>query len=101
MKKVVCLFILSFVMLCCFACDNKKNNEDFTRKEWGDTPLRIWYDEEAPKIKEGNGVAYFWYDDKNYQNDDGWMYWSLPIGNGYFGVNTFGRTETERLLIKH
>ena len=24
MKKVVCLFILSFVMLCCFACDNKK-----------------------------------------------------------------------------
>ena len=27
------------------------------------------------------------------------MYWSLPIGNGYFGVNTFGRTETERLQI--
>ena len=31
--------------------------------------------------------------------DDGWEKWSLPIGNGYMGVNVFGRTETERLQI--
>jgi len=31
--------------------------------------------------------------------DDGWEKWSLPIGNGYMGVNIFGRTETERLQI--
>ncbi len=31
-------------------------------------------------------------------NDD-WERWSLPLGNGYFGVNVFGRTDTERLTI--
>lgn len=31
--------------------------------------------------------------------DDGWEKWSLPIGNGYMGVNVFGRTATERLQI--
>ncbi len=31
--------------------------------------------------------------------EDGWERWSLPIGNGYMGVNIFGRTDTERFLI--
>ncbi len=31
--------------------------------------------------------------------EDGWERWSLPIGNGYMGINIFGRTDTERLLI--
>ncbi len=31
--------------------------------------------------------------------EDGWERWSLPIGNGFFGVNVFGRTDVERLLI--
>ena len=31
--------------------------------------------------------------------DDGWERWSLPIGNGYMGINIFGRTDVERLLI--
>ena len=31
-------------------------------------------------------------------NDD-WERWSLPIGNGYFGVNVFGRTETEKFTV--
>lgn len=31
--------------------------------------------------------------------EDGWERWSLPIGNGYMGVNIFGRTDEERLLI--
>ena len=31
--------------------------------------------------------------------NDGWNRWSLPIGNGYMGVCTFGRTTTERLQV--
>ncbi len=31
--------------------------------------------------------------------EDGWERWSLPIGNGYMGINIFGRTDRERLLI--
>ncbi len=31
--------------------------------------------------------------------EDGWERWSLPIGNGFMGVNIFGRTDRERLLI--
>ena len=31
--------------------------------------------------------------------EDGWERWSLPLGNGYMGVNVFGRTDVERLLI--
>lgn len=31
-------------------------------------------------------------------NDD-WERWSLPIGNGYFGCNIFGRTDTEKFVI--
>ena len=62
-------------------------------------PLKLWYDEEAPKIKEGNGHGYMSSHGDQSINDDGWTNWSLPIGNGYFGVNTFGRTYTERLQI--
>ena len=74
--------------------------------EGSDIPLRLWYDEEA-----AHGI------DKGYDNadrayttsyngtqaaklvDDDWERWSLPIGNGYFGANVFGRTETERIQI--
>ena len=31
--------------------------------------------------------------------EDAWQSHSLPIGNGYFGANIFGRTETERIQI--
>ena len=31
--------------------------------------------------------------------DDGWEKWSLPIGNGYMGVNVFGRKHREKLQI--
>lgn len=55
----------------------------------------LWYTKEAPfghedfaMFRHGKRVP-----------DDGWEKWSLPIGNGYMGVNIFGRTETERLQI--
>lgn len=31
--------------------------------------------------------------------EDGWERWSLPLGNGLMGINIFGRTDTERILI--
>ena len=31
--------------------------------------------------------------------DIGWEQWSVPVGNGYFGANVFGRTKTERIQI--
>ena len=30
-------------------------------------------------------------------SDEGWERYSLPIGNGYFGANVFGRTDSERI----
>ena len=55
----------------------------------------LWYTKEAPyghedfsMFRHGKRVP-----------DDGWEKWSLPIGNGYMGVNVFGRTMTERMQI--
>ncbi len=31
--------------------------------------------------------------------DVGWERWSLPVGNGYFGANVFGRYDSERIQI--
>ncbi len=55
--------------------------------------LRLWYDKEAPFGNENINRRSADVD------DDGWEKWSLPIGNGYMGVNIFGRTYTERLQI--
>ena len=55
----------------------------------------LWYDKEPPFGYENRALH------KAGENspDDGWEKWSLPIGNGYMGVNVFGRTATERLQI--
>ena len=68
------------------------------------TPLRLYYDEAA-----SHGVAQGYDEVDTYfgssanlidkhLNDD-WERWSIPLGNGIFGVNIFGRTETERVQI--
>ena len=44
-------------------------------------PLRMWYDEPAP------------------DSDDGWVDRSIPMGNGYMGVNVFGGADSERIQI--
>lgn len=116
-RKLFSLFVLLFVALSCCACDfyvpnnnngsnnNNNNNNtnddgDYIPPDYSDLmPLQLWYDEEAPKIKEGNGRGFMSSNNNQNINDDGWTNWSLPIGNGYFGVNVFGRTETERLQI--
>lgn len=33
------------------------------------------------------------------QDGNSWERYSLPLGNGYFGANVFGRTDTERIQI--
>ncbi len=66
---------------------NIENNKNF---------LRLWYKTEAPKINENSPSAHTRLE---YEPDIGWERWSLPIGNGYFGANVFGRTETERIQI--
>ena len=63
--------------------------------ESSDLPLKLWYDEEAPFINE-NSPKTEWNKDTT---DFGWQNWSLPLGNGYFGANVFGRTESERIQI--
>ena len=62
-------------------------------------PSKLFYDEEAPKDGEGNGKGWMLSNWNQNTNNDGWTNWSLPIDNGYFGVNVFGRTETERIQI--
>ncbi len=57
-------------------------------------PMKLWYDEEAPFINECSPEA-----SMMAGQDIGWQNWSLPLGNGFFGANVFGRTETERVQI--
>ena len=64
------------------------------------TKFRLFYDKEAPYGFENRDRV----PDSGYNHifddvDDGWERWSLPLGNGYFGINVFGRTETERIQI--
>ena len=61
-----------------------------------DAPMKLWYDEEAPYGQENTSFG-----DGGKPNDpnDGWERWSLPLGNGYFGANVFGRTATERIQL--
>lgn len=55
--------------------------------------MKLWYRRPAPTVNDGHFAR---------QNDNpmaGWEKWSLPLGNSYFGVSVFGRTQTERLQI--
>ena len=74
--------------------DNLAKGEDTALYE--DAPMTLWYDEEAPYGQENTSFG-----DGGKPNDpnDGWERWSLPLGNGYFGANVFGRTATERIQL--
>ena len=71
-----------------------KKGEDTVLYE--ESPMLLWYDEEAPYGQENTSFG-----DGGKPNDpnDGWERWSLPLGNGYFGANVFGRTATERIQL--
>lgn len=108
MKKLN-LLLLSLLTVSLVGC-NKGNNSsslntifnsssspslpnDVVDEEEG-IPLLLWYDEEAPMINESSPEC-----NMDWGADLGWQRWSLPLGNGYFGANVFGRTETERIQI--
>ena len=59
-----------------------------------DTCYRLWYQKPAPERYDMLDFPC-----KRDIANDGWEKWSLPIGNGYMGVCTFGRTTTERLQV--
>ncbi|MBE6537422.1 MAG: glycoside hydrolase family 95 protein, partial [Ruminococcaceae bacterium] len=61
--------------------------------------LSLWYDEEAPYGNEELSKGYSGTSEYRDIADDGWEKWSLPLGNGYSGINVFGRTDTERIQI--
>ena len=52
---------------------------------------KLWYDKPAPNRGRES--------DQPKANDPDWEEWSLPIAGGHFGVNIFGRTDTERMQI--
>lgn len=56
--------------------------------------LRLWYKRPAPDYND-----YAPRPECDNNPNDGWEKWSLPLGNGYFGANVFGRTGTERVQI--
>ena len=58
-----------------------------------DIPLKLHYNSEAPVTSSEHEDEATWY------SDESWEKLSLPLGNGYFGANVFGRTETERIQI--
>ncbi len=71
-------------------------------------PLKLWYREETPFLKEDaprkEKEEYCYTYTKSSTNngplnDSGWESWSLPVGNGYMGVNVFGRKKQEKLQI--
>ena len=97
-KKIISLFCALSLVFTGFAwvipTYASSANADNVTIPASDIPLKLWYDEEAPKINEGAS-----HPDFDGKEDDGWQQWSLPIGNGYFGASVFGRTETERVQI--
>ena len=99
MKKKLLSVLFLFAMLVgiiAFALPASAYTDGNTIIEKNNTPLKIWFDEAAPllpsehKPTAPNGGS---------DVDEAWEKWSLPIGNGYFGANVFGRTETERIQI--
>lgn len=106
MKKKILSLVMVCVMLCslCFAAIPACAEGDGMIIDKNDIPLRLYYDEEASHDTEGKfenldhvvgtGAGYITAN----VNDD-WERWSIPIGNGHFGANLFGRTNTERIQI--
>ena len=54
----------------------------------------LWYDSPAP-----NGGSVHVIQHRGFPFDSDWEKYSLPLGNGYMGVNLFGRTDTERIQL--
>lgn len=96
-KLITLLFLCSMLVgIIAFALPASAYVDGNTIIEKSNIPLRLRYDE-APVIlsSENKPTA----PNGGSDVDESWERWSLPIGNGYFGANVFGRTETERIQI--
>lgn len=101
-KSIVSILMCFAMLLVVASCVKGNTPEDKTVykdvSEYliakNEVPYILHYDEETPFINDNVSEA-FGSTGKNVS----WENWSLPIGNGYFGVNVFGRTETERVQI--
>lgn len=84
MNKVISCKEITFVLILAFFAfsyssawgTGLSDNHDKAAKV-----MRLWYDEPAP------------------DSDEGWADLSIPMGNGYMGINLFGGTATDRLQI--
>ncbi|WP_405603950.1 glycosyl hydrolase family 95 catalytic domain-containing protein [Polaribacter sp. Asnod1-A03] len=50
-------------------------------------------------FSQQNKTLRLWYDEPTPNTDKGWVNRSIPMGNGYMGVNVFGGTTSERIQI--
>ena len=75
--KLICI-LLTLALLLPMAGIPAKAEEDIAVNE---KTYRIWFDEEAPQTMLG------------------FEEWSLPIGNGYMGLNVFGGVSTELISV--
>ena len=60
------------------------------------------YNRPAPVLGEfarHSGTVNYGAGAKRYENANSWERYSLPLGNGFFGANVFGRLGTERIQI--
>ena len=106
MKKKFLSLVTACGMLCGFlhitVPVNAEGNSVIINES--DIPLQLYYDEEASHgvdkgfedMPKSTGA---WIEYVNRNVDDDWERWSIPIGNGIFGANLFGRTETERIQL--
>ncbi len=78
-KKIT--FVLLLVASSALAFSPAGENGQSDNPDKAEKVLRLWYNEPAP------------------DNDDGWANRSIPMGNGYMGINLFGGTATDRLQI--
>ena len=81
----------------CYCFFSKKRVSLLWKELISTKSYKLLYNKEAPRI--GDDWYYYPPCKDPHLYDDGWEKWSLPLGNGYMGVNVFGRTETERLQI--
>ena len=94
MKKRIISMICTFAIL--FGCVSgvipfissaAESDENQVLIKESEIPMKLWYKQEAEitstensQTAEAGGGA-----------DQAWERWSLPLGNGYFGANVFGR----------
>ena len=80
MKRIhryICFLLAAALLLPMAGIPAKAEEEKAVREK----QYRIWFDEEAPQTMKG------------------FEEWSLPIGNGYMGLNVFGGVETELISV--